>query len=183
MKASKKVFVPMACWAVFFSPIPAAVAQTVTQQAVATEKPDRAIQPGFLSAIELPDSPGATISKLQSTRPSESGQLPGAAAPLRLVAQRTQAGAQPGQESESPQKPSAEPQPPFQKPVGTAAAGVIPATGVAASQPAGVAIAPAKQRRVRTIILRTGAIIGAGLAVGSVVALTEATPSKPPGAH
>lgn len=70
-----------------------------------------------------------------------------------------------------------------QKPVGTAAAGTIPASGIAASQPAGVAVAPAKQHRVRTIVLRMGAIIGAGVAVGSVVALTEATSSKPPGAH
>lgn len=57
------------------------------------------------------------------------------------------------------------------------------ASGVAASQPAGVAIAPAKQRRVRTLVLRTGALIGAGVAVGSVIALTAGTSSKPPGAH
>jgi hypothetical protein len=56
-------------------------------------------------------------------------------------------------------------------------------SGVAASQPAGVAIAPAKQRRVRLIVIRVGAILGAGAAVGTVVALTQATPSKPPGAH
>jgi hypothetical protein len=28
-----------------------------------------------------------------------------------------------------------------------------------------------------------GAILGAGAAVGTVIALTQATPSKPPGAH
>jgi hypothetical protein len=44
-------------------------------------------------------------------------------------------------------------------------------------------MAPAKQHRVRTIVLRTGAIIAAGVAVGAVIALTEATSSKPPGAH
>ncbi len=33
------------------------------------------------------------------------------------------------------------------------------------------------------MVIRMGALIGAGVAVGSVVALTEATPSKPPGAH
>ncbi len=67
--------------------------------------------------------------------------------------------------------------------VGTAVAEAPPSSGIAASQPAGVAIAPAKQRRVRTIVLRMGAIVGAGVAVGSVVALTAATSSKPPGAH
>jgi hypothetical protein len=80
------------------------------------------------------------------------------------------------------QSPSSN-QPVAQKPVGTAAAEAPNASGIAASQPSGVAIAPAKQRRVRTIVLKTGAIIGAGVAVGSVIALTAATPSKPPGAH
>jgi hypothetical protein len=46
-----------------------------------------------------------------------------------------------------------------------------------------VAVAPAKQRRARTIIIRTGALIGAGIAVGTVVGLTMATSSRPPGAH
>jgi hypothetical protein len=54
---------------------------------------------------------------------------------------------------------------------------------VTAAQPAGAAIAPAKQRRVRTIVLKVGAILGAGAAIGTVVALSAATPSKPPGAH
>ena len=52
---------------------------------------------------------------------------------------------------------------------------------MAASQPAAVAIAPAKQRRVRTIVIRLSAIAGAGVAVGTVAALTRGTPSKPPG--
>jgi hypothetical protein len=45
------------------------------------------------------------------------------------------------------------------------------------------AIAPAKQHRTRTIVIKVGAIIGAGVAVGTIVALTAATSSKPPGAH
>jgi hypothetical protein len=61
------------------------------------------------------------------------------------------------------------------------AAEALRVSGVAASQPAGVAIAPAKQRRVRTIVIRVSAIVGAGAAVGTVAALTRATPSKPPG--
>jgi hypothetical protein len=70
-----------------------------------------------------------------------------------------------------------------QKPVGTATAEAPDTTGIAASQPAGAAIAPAKQRRVRTIVIKVGAIIGVAAAVGTVVALSEATGSKPPGAH
>jgi len=67
--------------------------------------------------------------------------------------------------------------------VGTAAAEAPKTKGVTAAQPSGIAIAPAKQRRVRTIVLRVGAIVAAGAAVGTVIALTEATPSRPPGAH
>jgi hypothetical protein len=104
---------------------------------------------------EFPDSPGATAAS-QSAQPAEA-------------------------QVQQPSPPSQDLQ--TQKPVGTAAAEAPNASGIAASQPAGVAIAPAKQRRVRTIMIRVGAIVGAGVAVGSVIALTAATPSKPPGAH
>jgi len=55
--------------------------------------------------------------------------------------------------------------------------------GIAASQPAGAALAPAKQRRVRTILITVGAILGAGAAAGVTMALSEGSPSKPPGAR
>jgi hypothetical protein len=80
-----------------------------------------------------------------------------------------------------PQQPQANLPP--QKPVGTAAAESPNVSGIAASQPAGAAIAPAKQRRARIIVLKVGAIVAAGVAVGTVAALTRGTPSKPPGAH
>lgn len=74
-------------------------------------------------------------------------------------------------------------QPPSREPVGTAAAETVPTMGVAASRPAGAALAPAKQRRVRTILIRMGAVLGAGAAVGLTMALSEGSPSKPPGAR
>jgi hypothetical protein len=128
-------------------------------------------------ASELPDSPGATLSRSQDAQQQNTTQLAWGAAPLPPQSTSPQ--------STSPQPTQAQPsqaQSP-QKPVGTAVAEAPNAGGVSASQPAGVAIAPAKQRRVRTIVLRMGAIVGAGVAVGSVVALTAATSSKPPGAH
>jgi hypothetical protein len=69
-----------------------------------------------------------------------------------------------------------------QRPQGAAAAGAY-TTGVAAYQPAGAAIAPAKQRRSRSFLIRLGILAGAGIAVGSVVALSAASPSKPPGSR
>ena len=69
------------------------------------------------------------------------------------------------------------------EPLGTAAAETVPTVGVAASRPAGAALAPGKQRRIRTILIRTGALVGAAAALGVTMALTEGSPSKPPGAH
>jgi hypothetical protein len=118
-----------------------------------------------LAVSELPDSPGAIASKSGEPIQAQSGSL-----------------GSPPQSSPNQQTPQSS-SPSGQRPVGTAAAEAPDASGIAASQPAGVAIAPAKQRRTRTLIIRMGAIIGAGVAVGSVVALTAGTSSKPPGAH
>lgn len=65
------------------------------------------------------------------------------------------------------------------RPVGTAAAPYEKATGVPASRPAGAVIAPAKQRRVRSFLIKVGVILGAAVAVGTVVALTKGSPSRP----
>jgi anti-anti-sigma regulatory factor len=79
----------------------------------------------------------------------------------------------------SPQQPAAN----ATTPLGTAAAELTTTSGVAASKPAGAAFAPAKQHRMRTIVISMAAVLGAGVAVGSVVALSEGSPSKPPGAR
>lgn len=120
----------------------------------------------------LPDSPGTVAAAQQAEGPADVSLV----AALNSQTQNQQA---------QPQSPPTQEQTssPPQKPVGTAVAPAPSGNGIAASEPAGVAIAPAKQHRVRTLILRTGAIIGAGVAVGTIIALTEATPSKPPGAH
>ena len=64
------------------------------------------------------------------------------------------------------------------QPVGTAAAPYENTIGVAASRPAGAAIAPAKQRRTRSILIKVGLILGVGVAIGTVVALSHASPSR-----
>jgi anti-sigma B factor antagonist len=103
----------------------------------------------------LPDSPGTVHSQIaDSNQPSTASQP------------------SPNQQQDVPQEP-----------VGTAAAEFIKTTGVAASKPAGSAIAPAKQRRARSILIKVAAIAGAGVAVGAVVALSAASPSHPPGSH
>lgn len=64
-------------------------------------------------------------------------------------------------------------------PVGTAAAPYEKGIGVAASRPAGAVIAPAKQRRNRSFLIRIGLVVGACVAVGTVVGLSKASPSQP----
>jgi hypothetical protein len=64
-------------------------------------------------------------------------------------------------------------------PLGTAVAPYEKGIGVAASRPAGAVIAPAKQRRTRSFVIKLGVLIGACAAVGTVVALSSASPSQP----
>jgi hypothetical protein len=67
-------------------------------------------------------------------------------------------------------------------PQGAATAESAPTLGGAASKPAGAAIAPAKQRQMRSFLIKLGAIAGGAAALGTIYALTRATSSTPPGA-
>ena len=89
---------------------------------------------------------------------------------------------QPEQQKETP----AVAQQPVQntpQPSGTAAAQAGKLSGNAASRPAGAAIAPAKQRQVRSFLIKMGVIAGAGVAIGTVALLSKGTSPKPPGAR
>jgi hypothetical protein len=67
-------------------------------------------------------------------------------------------------------------------PLGTAAAEKGQTAGGGASRPAGVAIAPAKQKRSRALLIKLGALAAAGAAVGTVYAHSRSTRRKPAGA-
>jgi hypothetical protein len=116
------------------------------------------------AAAPADPGPSATNSGVQDPSPP----LPSAAAPTSTSAQKGDT------------HPAAtQDQPTLQKPVGSAAAPPERAAGVTASRPAGAVIAPAKQRRARAILIRVGLLVGAGVALGTVLALTHATPSQP----
>jgi hypothetical protein len=173
MGAWKNILVHVAWSGLLVSGIPAAVLPLAAQQAGGAERQPAASSEQLVAQVDpvdLPDSPGAIAAKAAGQQTTGEQQS------------STSASVEPAPGAQ-PAAPGTQPQSAPQRPVGTAAAEAPHASGIAASQPAGVAIAPAKQHRTRTIILRMGAIIGAGAAVGSVVALTAATPSKPPGAH
>jgi len=91
---------------------------------------------------------------------------------------RPQAADQTGQAG-TPQSSPEQPQNASPKPVGTAVAPYEKTTGVAASRPAGAVIAAAKQRRARSFVIRVAVVVGAAVAVGTVVALSHASPSRP----
>lgn len=76
-------------------------------------------------------------------------------------------------EGPQPKKPA--------EPVGAATAESVPTTGGAAAKPAGVAIAPAKQHQTRSLLIKVGAVLAAGAALGTVYALSHGTSSTPPG--
>ena len=72
---------------------------------------------------------------------------------------------------------SAPPAKPAQPPVGTAVAPYVK-EGTSGSRPAGAAIAPLKQRRTRSLAIRAGLLVGAGIAIGVVAAATLGSPSR-----
>jgi cytoskeletal protein RodZ len=86
--------------------------------------------------------------------------------------------AQTADRSSSVQQPST----PVKSPSGTAAATMGNPQGALASKPAGAAIAPVEQHRTRSLLIKLGLIAGAGAALGSVIALSHGSPSRPPGA-
>lgn len=147
-----------------------------------TQKDTRlsALPADTIASSELPDSPGTAWSKAQEDAPPQTSSSPStSSSPAQAPSSQTTAAPNSTDPSQKDLNQNEKPQ----RPVGTAAAEAPKVSGVTAAQPAGVAIAPAKQRRVRTIVLRVGALMGAGAALGTVIALTAATPSKPPGAH
>jgi hypothetical protein len=131
------------------------------------------------SAQEMPDAPRPQTSTpgppaQPAPKSAEVASLPDSPNP----AQQSDSGAQ------QQQPANAQPTPPQQQanpqqPMGTAVAPAQPAGGVAATRPAGAAIAPAKQKRSHTLAIRVAILVGAAVAIGTVVGLSSASPSRP----
>lgn len=114
----------------------------------------------FAQQAQPPDQPAQNTTQPPIELPENPGrsteQAPGTPAP-------------PTEPSSMPKQPS-----------GTAVAPAVRVSGGAASKPAGVAIAPPKQRQVRSWLIRFGFIAGAGAAIGTVAALSAASPGRVP---
>lgn len=70
-----------------------------------------------------------------------------------------------------------------QQPLGTAAAKEGSTVGGAASKPAGTALAGVKQKQSRGLLIKVGAALAAGAALGTVYVLSRGTSPTPPGAN
>jgi hypothetical protein len=91
-------------------------------------------------------------------------------------------GTQPQTTMAAPQDQTQQPAPKVEAPLGAAAAETGKPAGGLASKPAGNAIAPAKQRQVRSMLIKVGAIAAGAAALGIVYGLSRSTSSTPPGA-
>jgi hypothetical protein len=143
-------------------------------------------QPGTTQPSTVQDVPPATTQ--QSAPPSGSTVDP-SQGPLNPVPTQSTPDA-PSATQPPAQQPQTQPatgQPGTQQqtqrePLGAAAAEGIKTAGGGASRPAGSAIAPAKQRQVRSFLIKLGAMAAAGVAIGTVYALSKGTSSTPPNA-
>jgi hypothetical protein len=129
--------------------------QSVAFAADSAPRPEKSGESTPISLADLPDAP-SLVAQAQTPPPAQS----------------------PATENSSKSQQTTP-----QQPKGAAAAEVQPSTGTAVSTPSGAAIAPAKQKRSRSLLIRMGALAGAAVAIGTVVALSSGSPSKPPGAN
>jgi hypothetical protein len=146
-----------------------------------SQEPQAATQPNGQSQQQnKPQGSGTTID------PSQAPLQPVTTYPDAPTPQQDQhngvqpvQGAQSGQSGQDQSKQAQQPQKPVTEPAGAAAAEKVPTTGGAASRPAGVAIAPAKQHQARSLLIKIGAVAAAGVAAGTVYGLSRGTPSTP----
>jgi hypothetical protein len=79
------------------------------------------------------------------------------------------------------QAQSAQDQQQSQVPSGTAGAKAADVKGAPVAKPAGAAVAPVRQRGHHSLLIKVGLVAGAAIAVGTAVALSAGSPSRPPG--
>lgn len=121
---------------------------------------------------QQPASPGTSVN------PSQAPLAPVTTYPDASDTQQEQQPNAAPQTTTVPEAPKPKPQ---TEPVGAATAESVPTSGGAAAKPAGIAIAPAKQHQTRSLMLKIGAVLAAGAALGTVYALSHGTSSTPPG--
>jgi hypothetical protein len=125
-------------------------------------------------SAQTPPAAGAPASQ---TEPQTARPIPDA--PVAGDSQTSAGQTSPNGPATAPQNSQEPARPQNTAPVGTAVAPYEKGVGVAASRPAGAVIAPAKQKRTRSFVIKVGLLVGAAAAIGTVVALSKASPSRP----
>jgi hypothetical protein len=149
-----------------------------TNPATPQQAPETSQQPQQNQPQQQPQqqqaSPGTSVN------PSQGPLTPVTTYPDASGAQQDQTSpnAEPQTTTTVPEAPKPKPQ---TEPVGAATAESVPTAGGAAAKPAGIAIAPAKQHQTRSLLLKIGAVVAAGAALGTVYALSHSTSPTPPG--
>jgi hypothetical protein len=138
--------------------------------------------------LTLPPGIAATA---QNSNPDQAHSLPSAPSPASSMDLRSISGMAASQrlearlfpvalsQAQAQDAPSQQDKSQGQKPVGTAAAPYEKPTGVAGSRPAGAAIAPGKQKRAHSIVIKVAVVAAAGVAVGTAIGLSQASHSRP----
>lgn len=150
----------------------------IMQAAEATAQSGQDSPPAQTAQTALPDSTQATAQGVDEPNPNTNQVAQAASDSSTGGAQQPQSAAASSQNNGATSSSSEQQSTPA-KPVGTAAAPALGSNGIAGSRPTGAVIAPAKQRRVRAILISIGAVLGACVAVGAVAALSHSSPSQP----
>src|SRR3954454_1645832 len=120
----------------------------------------------ILSLVAVPEFASAQQATPPAGQTSDQ-QQPAAGQPAATTPAENNTSSQPPQTQshqlpDSPGSARSQTQPASpERPLGTAAAEIGNASGTAASKPAGVAIAPAKQHQSRSLLIKLGAVLGA----------------------
>ena len=150
-------------------------APTADQQATPAQSADQSQQPPAATQEQAPNPNREEQENKASQELINGNRENGTQLPESPDATRAREAAAQAQQS-APQTVPGEP-------TGTAAAPAGKVVGSVASRPAGAAIAPAKQRQVRSFLIKLGVLAGAGIALGTVYALSKASSPTPPGAR
>ena len=158
----------VACCLVLLSAIPIAQAAPtpLPESVAAQESQSTGANDGQAQNADRTQAPSSNVSRPEAAQ--STGQKPESAQ-----------NAGKSDTSNSPQASTSQQENGAPQPVGTAAAPSERTLGVAASRPAGAVIAPAKQRRARSFLIKVGVIVGACVAVGTVAALSRSSSSTP----
>ena len=132
------------------------------------------------SGFQMPQTTG--VVPANSTKPAIGetvGNVDGVAAPIEDSDKPTSLSTTQSQQNQNSPLSPAQQNTASPAPAGTAAAPYEKQEGVSASNPAGSAIAPGKQRRIRSFAIRVGLLVGAAVAIGVVAGASLGSSSRP----